>query len=759
MAPIVTPNMLPTPPTRDPLGNLTPAGLVASSTSAPPGADALSQDQSPEDNGTLPMPTSGGATIGDQLRAKGSPVLQALAQHTDTAIKKNPTLASKPGGLWQALISGTMGAIGGLGDASAVGTVPSGGGALEGLTRTLAARNQRLTAQKQQQFQNQQEADKNKVLNAEANARMVHEQQLTHNLKEEGTAASLKSGQEQLAAWKNQPNPGIERAKGLTADQAKDLLKKDGLDPTEETLVPSGVITTVDKDGQPYNQLTYSVVRVTPVDLDPKDKDQKAVLDRINKYAPPESGKTWEGENGKPVHFSGAQYNMLLQMANERQAADIASQKVAAQLGIAGEDVKKTEEAMKFRQDPNIINALAKAQSINGVPDFISARNALFQASQNPKSPLYGKYGNIDNDMREYLGYTENTKGEKSYIYDKMLDDFQKKQDTAMELYTDFFKKADTATGADAASMASVAATKAKDPDVPPALRTAYAKKAVQLKDQAQAAADFKTQEKEAEIAATQGDPAKIAPMIVDPGGAMDPSQLSKRGSIYSNQLTAIDDYAKQKYGNRPSPDGYFDGNHFNIAKAQTDYKFANRGDTQNTLKYLNSLTGGANQSGGNLSELLKKSDQITRTEFPALNDAAAWARLQTGDPNIVGYKTTVLEVADQVAKILQGGGTGNGTSDAKLKQAQDMFNSGFTKDQIKEVANSLQPLLANRRDSIIGDNRYLINQFGKAPNGAVNKTPGKAANGTMVWKMPDGSVQDSLYRKYDPKTGQMLTQ
>lgn len=107
-------------------------------------------------------------------------------------------------------------------------------------------------------------------------------------------------------------------------------------------------------------------------------------------------------------------------------------------------------------------------------------------------------------------------------------------------------------------------------------------------------------------------------------------------------------------------------------------------------------------------------SDKITRTEFPAINNAAAWSRLASGDPAMAGYKAAVTEVADQVAKILQGGGSGAGTSDAKLKEAQSLLSSGFTKAQIKEVASTLRTLLANRKLEMIGDNVYLKKQYGR---------------------------------------------
>ncbi len=195
--------------------------------------------------------------------------------------------------------------------------------------------------------------------------------------------------------------------------------------------------------------------------------------------------------------------------------------------------------------------------------------------------------------------------------------------------------------------------------------------------------------------------------------GQLAPSELSKRSTgvgSYSGILAAADAYSMQTTGK-----------HFDIAKADRNYKFANSPGTLNTLNYLGSLAGGPNNPG-NLDSLKTLSDSVTRTSFPALNDTAAWARLQAGDPTITAYNATVTEVADQIAKILQGGGTGSGSSDAKLAQAEALFQKGFSKAQINATIDAVKPLLTNRAKSIIGDNPYLsdyADQFGFTQSGA----------------------------------------
>jgi hypothetical protein len=189
--------------------------------------------------------------------------------------------------------------------------------------------------------------------------------------------------------------------------------------------------------------------------------------------------------------------------------------------------------------------------------------------------------------------------------------------------------------------------------------------------------------------------------------GNLDPSQLNRRGKNYEATLAAADAYSMQKYGK-----------HFDIAQASNDYKFASNVQTQNTLKYLNSLTGADNKSG-NLAQLVTQSNGINRTDFPALNDVQAWAKLQTGNPAIAAYHATVTEVADQLAKILQGG-NGGGTSDAKMKQANELFAQGFSKEQVIAIASDLRGLLANRKGELIGNNPYLQRQYSAAPSGSA---------------------------------------
>lgn len=216
---------------------------------------------------------------------------------------------------------------------------------------------------------------------------------------------------------------------------------------------------------------------------------------------------------------------------------------------------------------------------------------------------------------------------------------------------------------------------------------------------------------------AQMAEDSQVPALVVD--GLLAPDQLTKRSTSYNALLNAANTYSMKKYG-RP----------FDFAKASRDFRFATQPATQNTLNYLASLTGNG-QQGGNLDALINISNGIGRTKFPALNNAAAWALLESGDPKIAAYHTAVVEVADQFAKIMQGGGSGSGTSDAKIKQASEMFSSGFNKEQIKSVAYTAKTLLSNREREMVRDNPYLRDyaDAGPASNGGGQSQGGWGNN------------------------------
>src|SRR5258708_2499026 len=660
----------------------------------------------------LPVPgapsrpvVNGGASMRDILMSKGttlpvvsSPHVTKIGEAAAETLRNNPESAREEGGGGRGLGGGAAdGLVGGfdaVGDAAAVGTVPSGGGALVGLARTMQAGQQR----QRQEGLDVQEAKNKEALRAETQARTIA---LAKNTYRQDQADRLSAYNRTASRMDELKKAGHTTTEKLSQSQFDELLKNN-----------PGYLQTH----------TGGIVSEEPM-MDPngkqiKDQDGNLVYSPVYQLAEIQGADGQEGKKkltpGESKYFKDY-LGLDLPEGTELTTDQYLNQHVKAQ------GVEVAENAIIKANDDRLAQ-----DNLRQVRTELSDPSVQRYVSMVPGDPLEGlnkAYKNIEDHLS---------------VVDKQLDAAQKSGNAQMVQQLQQKKQ----QYENEEAKVNHVITFGFDDKTKEKYQTRIDEARKQTETERHNKEEERLKGQENAIKEAANDPEAIAPLIVDPGGNMDPSQLSKRASTYSAQLGAIDAYAKQKYGNAPSPDGYYDGTHFNIAKAQTDYKYANQRSTQNTLKYLNSLTGqvnpltGKTDTEGNLDELVKKSNQVTRTQFPALNDVAAWTRLQMGDPKIVGYKTTVLEVADQVAKILQGGGTGSGTSDMKLKQAQEMFENGFTKDQIMEVANSLRPLLQNRRNSMIGDNRYLIRQFGKT-NANASATPSVGDKKTF----PNGKV------------------
>lgn len=205
------------------------------------------------------------------------------------------------------------------------------------------------------------------------------------------------------------------------------------------------------------------------------------------------------------------------------------------------------------------------------------------------------------------------------------------------------------------------------------------------------------------------------------------PTQLTKRVNDYNIKLEHAIEYSREKYG---VP--------YNVAQAEMDFKQATDKSNQNKLKMIDSIMGRAGEYN-NFDILRGRAAKIPlRTQFPALNDAAAWASFQAGNPSAAAIKSDILLISDELGQIVQGG-TGNGTSDAKIKQAYDTLKAHqFTKAQLDEVINDTEAILNNRKHALIGNNPYLQNQFyGDRFGPKKPLDPSKIAGGALPGEIP----------------------
>jgi hypothetical protein len=167
--------------------------------------------------------------------------------------------------------------------------------------------------------------------------------------------------------------------------------------------------------------------------------------------------------------------------------------------------------------------------------------------------------------------------------------------------------------------------------------------------------------------------------------GRMAPSQLSLVGGMGNRGVKFKQAVVAEV--NKRDPN-------FNWQASEAGYKFASNPGTQNTIRFLDNIE-------KTLPVLERASDDFKRSNVQVINKAILAGKKQFGSTDVVTFEFARNILADEIAKILQGGGTGNGTSDAKLRQAQDLISGDMTPDQLKAAIGAARELLSTRRESL----------------------------------------------------------
>jgi hypothetical protein len=182
--------------------------------------------------------------------------------------------------------------------------------------------------------------------------------------------------------------------------------------------------------------------------------------------------------------------------------------------------------------------------------------------------------------------------------------------------------------------------------------------------------------------------------------GNEDPTQMTKRSKTYNQDLKMANAYSFARYG-KP----------FDLAQAQSDYKYATSVPTQNTIKMLQSLTGeGGKNNAGTLAQLQSQFDALGNTPVPKMNELANWASKNAGNPAVTNFNATLVPVSDEMGKILGGGVA----TDSSRAEARSILDAAFSQGQGKGAINAIRGAMAQRQNAMLGNNRYLSKQYGK---------------------------------------------
>jgi hypothetical protein len=132
----------------------------------------------------------------------------------------------------------------------------------------------------------------------------------------------------------------------------------------------------------------------------------------------------------------------------------------------------------------------------------------------------------------------------------------------------------------------------------------------------------------------------------------------------------------------------------FNWEEAESTYQLAKSPAFQGTVRYMDSVR-------ESMPRLQQAANALANSSVRFVNGIKNLTKEQLNDPTLKAFKTDVLLVGDEVAKILQGGGTGSATSDAKLNQAASILSTADSPKSIAAALNEIQALIGFRRTAL----------------------------------------------------------
>lgn len=157
----------------------------------------------------------------------------------------------------------------------------------------------------------------------------------------------------------------------------------------------------------------------------------------------------------------------------------------------------------------------------------------------------------------------------------------------------------------------------------------------------------------------------------------------------------------------------------FNFAEAEANYKYASNTGVQSGLRYMSSVQ-------ESIPLLISRAKTLNNGNVRGLNALINLGKSQFNNVDLKRFQTDVTLVADEVAKILQGGGTGGATSDAKLRQASGILNSSDSVPAIVGALEEINALIGYRKKSQT-EGTFLDKGGGnKAPTLKFNPVTGK---------------------------------
>jgi hypothetical protein len=164
------------------------------------------------------------------------------------------------------------------------------------------------------------------------------------------------------------------------------------------------------------------------------------------------------------------------------------------------------------------------------------------------------------------------------------------------------------------------------------------------------------------------------------------PEQTS---SLFGGFGTAGQNFKRMVYAEAKKLDPEFD-----FERASAEYGLVKSPVFQNTIRYMDS-------AAESIPLVIQRANELGNSNIRFVNGLVNATGGQFNDPKLKRFRTDALLVADEIAKILSGGGTGNGTSDAKLAQAQSLIQDSDSPQSVAAALADVQELFSYRRRAL----------------------------------------------------------
>lgn len=151
----------------------------------------------------------------------------------------------------------------------------------------------------------------------------------------------------------------------------------------------------------------------------------------------------------------------------------------------------------------------------------------------------------------------------------------------------------------------------------------------------------------------------------------------------------------------------------FNYEQAASEYNLVKSPAFQQQIRFMDHVS-------NTLPRLEQSAKALGNTSVKALNALLVKGQEQFGGTNIKTFLADRDIVANELGRVLSGGGSGNQTSDAKIEQARQLVSTTDSPAQIAATIAEIKPLLASRRATLT-KGTYLEGATAPSGNKVVN--------------------------------------